>query len=527
MNLRKHSTSVLLVKNDNIGTKKFTRSDLEKAYRKKHKASMTPRKLESLITSTTKSSGGESQLKSLDASVKICARKYNECKASGDRIEEQLKKKKDELLELQREKCKLDQMIAGNNNEAKAIYNLKIEIKKANEDSDKKLHYRLKLNQMHAREMTLSTGMDATINDLSRSLSAAESEKNQCQKMLAELESSLASISYTYDTLARDVGVERSNREQVLASKQLEATNAKKIEAWRSDQEVTRKGFEQEIKNSLQLERDSKLVKIKELEHELKSLSTRSDNRNIGQGSCEDEVLHIKRLTGINSIQDLVEKFTHHKDEIDRLSQEKAAVENRYDSIKSSLKMVSDEYDKLNSIGHEKGDICPVPMRDLRSNLEREKDENKVIKSAAEEMDMIILRLRQGVMGLHKRLFPFKSIFLDDEDNVPSTTLSGTSSDSISEMLKAVDEIISLLVHEIGGIHQATKTQLYSYSTAERESISKLENPNLGDNNCRIQVRQSKRHKNVVELNEDFDENDSDIKTRKAVKLLSKTDDCI
>jgi hypothetical protein len=527
MNLRKHSTALLLDKNDNIGAKKFTRSDLEKAYRKKHKASMTPLKMESLIASTTKTSGGESQLKSLDASVKICARKYNECKASGDRIEGQLKTKKDELSELQREKCKLDQMIVGNNHEAKAIVNLKIEIRKANDDSDKKLHYRLKLNQMHAREMNLSTGMDATINDLSRCLSSAELEKNQCQTMLSELESSLASISYTYDTLVRDVEVERSNREQVLASKQLEATNAKKIEAWRSDQEVIRKGFEQEIQNSLQLERDSKLVRIKELEHELKALSKRSDNRNIGQGSCEDDFLRIKRSTGINSIQDLVEKFTHHIDENDRLLQEKAAAENRYDSIKSSLKMVSDEYDKLNSIGHEKGDFCRVPLRDLRSNIEKEKDKNKVIKSAAEEMDMIILRLRQGVTGLHKRLFPFQSIFLDDEDNVPSTTLSGTSSESISNVLKAVDEIISLLVHEIGGIDQATNTQLYSYSIAQRESISKLENPNLGDNNCRIQVRQSKKQTNAVEPNEDFDDIDNDIKSRKAVKLLSKTDDCI
>lgn len=525
MNLKKHSNALLFIKNDNIGTKNFTRSDLEKACRKRHKLSMTPHKIESLLTSHTKSSGGDSQLKSLDTSVKICTRKYNECKASADRIEEQVKLKRDELSELQRESLKLENMMVGNNNEAKAINILKIELRDANEDSDKRLHYRLKLNHMHARETNLSTAMDATINDLSRCVASAESEKNQCQKMLGELESNLTTLSNTYDTLVRDVGIERSRRKQDLASKQLEATNAEKIEAWRNDQEVTRIDFEQEIHKSLQLERDSKLLRIKELENELGSISKTSDDHSIGQGSCEDDFLHIKRATGINSIHDLLEKFVLHKEEFDRLSQEKIAAENRYHSIKSSQKMLLDEYDKLSSIGNGETELYRVPLRDLLSDLEKEKNDSKLLRVTSEQIGIILLRLRQGTMGLYQRLFPFKSIFLDDEDNISSAILSESSSDNISEMLKTINDISNLIVDEIGGIDQMSKTQLASDSVVRAESISRLENPNLGDNNCRIQAKESK-YSNVVELIEELDENDCDIKSRQAVKLLSKTNNC-
>ena len=521
MNLKNHSNAFLLVKSNNIDTKKFSRSDLEKACRKKHKASVIPYKIDSLMTSAAKSSGGESQLKSLDASVKICARKYNECKSSADRLEEQVKKKQDELSELRREKVALDDMIVGSNNEAKAIENLNIEIRHSKVESDKKLHYRLKLNHMHVREMNLSNAMDARINDLSNSFAKTEYEKNQCQTMLGELESSLTSISQSYDNLEREVELERSKREQDLASKQMEAAHAEKIEAWRNDQEVTRKDFEQEINKSLQLEKDCKLLRIQELERDLSSLSKRSDVHKVGQGSCEDIFLHIKRATGANSIHEVVEKFVLHKDENNRLSKEKTVAEDRLDSIKSSLQKLLVEYDKLKSIGDEEGDLSRVTLRDLRSVLEREKNENKVLKSTSEQIRAIVVRLRQGAIGLYQRLFPYKSIFIDDDEHIPSPTLSEISTDDISEMLTIIHEIIGRMVHEIGGIDQIEKTELTSYPVARRESVIKLENPNLGENNCRIQARKSKTHSNTVELIDELDDNDSDIVSRKAVKLLS------
>ena len=136
--------------------RKFTRRELEEACCKlpqknyRHTEGRNKRLTKSKHEQLVKQGDAdtESQVKTLDSGVKICARKYNECKAHADRLDESLIKRKDELIELEREAAVLQDMILGKNFEAKKISKLTAEIAVTNKNAEEKLTYRLKLNHI-------------------------------------------------------------------------------------------------------------------------------------------------------------------------------------------------------------------------------------------------------------------------------------------------------------------------------------------------------------------------------------------
>lgn len=111
-----------------------TRQDLEKACRRV-KPGLSRKRADKVYTplskaSATSTTGAENQLKSLDAGVKICARKFNEWKAKADKLQKQLNQKQDDLIELKREKNALEQMFEGTNGNQKRFQCLRKKLKR-------------------------------------------------------------------------------------------------------------------------------------------------------------------------------------------------------------------------------------------------------------------------------------------------------------------------------------------------------------------------------------------------------------
>jgi len=475
-------------------SKKFTRKDLENACRKvapSRSDAISKRQRDQIDFSANKVAGAESQLKSLDTGVKVCARKYNECKARTNRLQEQLAKRRDELIELKRERDALDLMVEGNNKEAKKITKLKSVIITANKASEANLHYRLMLNHMHLRQRKNSMVVDAHMSELAATVSSAETEKQRCQKMLGEIESSATVALHEYEQMLPEVEIERAHREQEMTNKQLEVENAETMETWRNKQESNRIDFQQALTGGHEIEKESKMKMIKELEGELKVLSKNSDMKSSGKDSSEEAFMHIKRATGVNSLEEMVEKFTSRQDQSDRLINEKIEAEERLSSAKNRLQASHDQSSQLRSNGSGETELNRSLIADVSAKIEKERSEGKIFKSTNSRLDAVLVGLRQGGMGLYQRLLTFHPTLLDGDapalnNNMPSNAID-TASDTL-EMLKIVQNILWKMLNAVGGIDMVCKSQKSPKLDLRRESISKLQNPNLGENNCRIQV---------------------------------------
>ena len=473
--------------------KKFTRKDLENACRKVAPSRLdasSKRQRGQMDLSVSKAAGAESQLRSLDAGVKLCARKFNECKARADHLGEQLAKKRDEVIELTRERSALDHMVQGNNREAKKITKLKGDIVAANALSDAKMYYRLKLNHLYLRQRKNSIAVDAHMSELASTLDSTESERKRCKKMLGELESNLTASLHDYDQIVKEVQVESAHREIELAKKQMEVENADKMKTWRNNQESNRRDFQQALTGGHEVGKEAKLRMIKDLEEELKVLSKTIDTKSSGKDSSEEAFMHIKRATGINCLKEMVEKFTSRQDESNRLLNEKREAEERLVLSKKRLLATHDQFDQLRSNGSGETELNRSLIEEISKSIEKQRAEGKIFKSTNGRLDAVLVGLRQGGMGLYQRLLPFHPTLLDGDAPTLNNSFTSNAIDTANdtfEMLKVVQEILWKMLDAIGGIDMVSKTQ--KSPNLRRDSMSKLENPNLGENNCRIQAK--------------------------------------
>lgn len=474
-----------------------TRQDLEKACRRV-KPSLSRKLVDKVYTplsktNTASNTGAENQLKSLDAGVKICARKFNEWKAKADKLQKQLNQKQDDLIELKREKNALEQMFEGTNGESKKISMLEKEIEKANATSEAKMHYRLQLNFMHLRQRKNVMLIDTHMAELTSNLQAVENEMIKRTRMLGEIESSYTSAHQSYYQMCIDIGVERARREEEIMSKEMEAQNAEKMEDWRARQESSRKDFQDAIHGGNDTERDLKLLKIKEKEKELRVLRRRTEMKTNCQDSTEDIFFNIKRATGVNSLEEMLEKFSDRHDQQKRLDQEKNEAEERLDVATSKLTKSQKAFNSILSHGSGDTEVARSAIGELNEGIEDERTESKSLNSTKSRLDAVLVGLSQGGMGLYQKLLPFHSSLLGGDApmllrNVLASDAIGSANDTL-EMLKVVQEILSKMLNIVGSIDTVVGAQQCPQKLDEKRD--NLSNPNLGENNCRIQAKVS------------------------------------
>jgi hypothetical protein len=486
------------ISTSSVDSKKFGRKELEEACRK-----LTPRneiaigKKRQRVKQhqgpmVQKDSDAQSQVKSLDVGVKICARKYNECKAQADRLEKELNKKKDERIELEQESRVLEDMIKGNNTEAKKIAKLSDEIAEANLTSESKLRYRHKLHHMHQRQRKNSFTVDAHMSEMALTLSAAEREEIMCKKMLHEIESGMTNALHDLEKSTNEINSEHEDRQQRLNSKKNEVDNAERLEEWRRVQEVNRKNFELALGGAHQVKKENRLEEIKEREHELKVISKATEAKNSGKGSSEEAFMRIKRATGVNSVKEMVDKLTNHQEVRNRLQNEKNEAEDKLNGIKSSLQSSRNQFDEMKANGFGDTELSREIIDGISDNIMKERSEGKVMKSTNERLESVLVALRQGGIGLYHRLLPFHQTLLGGDAptlHESATACAIQAANDTLEMLKIAQQILDKMLVAVGGLGKVKKSRGTMQDSSRKQSLSKFENPNLVDNNCRIRAK--------------------------------------
>jgi hypothetical protein len=392
------------------------------------------------------------QLKLLDVGVKLCARKYNDAKADADRLEEEVKSQSHVLIELIREANALDAMMEGKNEDARKVNGLVTEIEDANKSSDEMLHYRHQLNHVKHRLWDDSESLEGELEELSTALATAAKEQSRCQKMLAELESGLVCASIALDETIRDTTIADEERNQDLAMKQIDAKNAGRMEEW------NRKRLESNLLMHASLgdaTNRSERERLKRTFHErgsqMKDLRKTMAEKAALLLSLEESFVQIEQGTGVNSIEAMVQKMTHHEEERLRLVQEKKDVDEKLKGIKESLMNDMEELSRLKTNGLGTTELSREIVLNIEESIACKKANGKIAKSTHERLESLLVGLRQGVIGLYTRLLPF-----DTDGQAPQLddiiVNSAQAASDTMEMISFNEKILGRMVTEIGGI---------------------------------------------------------------------------
>lgn len=396
-----------------------------------------------------------SQIQPLDVGVKLCAGKYNEAKAQADKLEDEVKARSDELIELQREATALHEMLEGNNADSRRITQLYDDIQEANACSDESLLYRHQLNHMHHRVRKNSVTMDGHIDEMSATLSTLQKERDRSQKMLAEVESGLTFASLELDETIRDTNMAEKERIRELATKQLEASDAARMEEWNRDRVNSNIALHQSHTGTDKFEAERLQRSLKDRAAKLKDLNKSMEAKAVELSELEGSFSHVKQATGVNSLSEMVDKIKHHEENQKQLLKEKKDAEDRLHAAKRSLRSDEEALEKLKTGGFGITELNRDIIDDIKSSILDEKSEGKIIKSTNERLEALLVGLRQGSIGLYNRLLPYHSTLLGEEapalGDIDSINAVQAASDTL-EAINFTEKVLGKMLLDIGGI---------------------------------------------------------------------------
>ena len=439
----------------------------------------------------------------LDTGVKLCARKLNEAKAQADKLDEELVKNLDELKDLARERDALDDMLNGNNDDARRIEKLTKEIEEINETSEQQLYYRVQLNHVKDRLEKNSLVTDGQMSALSDTVDASERELAKCERVLGEVQSTHTKALRDLENAVRDVELERQQRNSELATLRCKAENSERMEKWGLALEGSRPTVEESFGGSKKHDKDKNLPSVRERKAELAQLRSVLDAKTATNSNLEESFKNIKQATGVNSLTEMLEKLTRHQEHRDRLLAEKKDTEDRLNAAKQSLENAHQRFEKAKANGFGDTELNRDVTNELEESIALEKVKGKVALSLNDRMEGVLVGLRQGGMGLYQRLLPFHPSLLEGE--APQLSESSTASAiqaayDTMEMLKVTEHILDKMLDAVGGVERISSDVTTAALSQEGRygSIESLENPNLRESNCRIQTKEDslRTHKN-------------------------------
>lgn len=463
------------------------------------KAATSPGNVATAAAAGTTNINAEGQVRSLDNGVKLCARKYNDCKAEADRLAMELQKRIDEQATLEKEAVALEDMVEGNNPEAQRIASLKDEINRANASADEKLHYRLQLNHMLQRCRKNSVSLDKHLGAMSDTLDAARKEREQCERMLGEVEAGFSDAVRSLESTARTLEIERGERNRTLAEKRSDAKNSSMLEAWRNDRESSRQDLENSLGGNLRQEKEDLKVQMRQRQRDMKLLNKEIGTKVSDAGALEETANKIKQVTGLNGLEEVIEKLQHAKNHHEKLLLERSNAEERLRAARHMLQNVNASNEHNTARGYGDTELNRYLQDELSQSISNEQTQGKVVRSTNVRLEAVLVGLRQGSMGLYQKLLPFHPTLLDCDPPRLSDTTSSSPIQAAYEtldILKMSSLILGKMLDAVGGIDRVIETEASikkngaaasNIATSGNGERAACEN-DIIENNCRIEV---------------------------------------
>ena len=460
----------------------------------------------SKATTTAIDIDAERQVRSLDNGVKLCARKYNDCKAEADTLEMELQKRLDEKASLEKEAAALDDMIAGNNPEAQRIASLTDEINDANAGADEKLHYRLQLNHMLRRCRKNSVSLDKHLGAMTDTLEAARKEQEQCERMLGEVEAGFSDSVRSLESTVRTLEIEKDERNRTLADKRSDAKNSSMLETWRNERETSRQDLENSLGGNLRQEKEVLKEQMRQRQRDIKLLNKEVGTKVSVAGDLEEIATKIKQATGLNDLEEIIEKLRYAKDHHEKMVSERSDAEDRLRAARHMLQDANVSSEDNTTRGYGDTELSRYLQDELSQSINNEQTQGKVVRSTNVRLEAVLVGLRQGSMGLYQKLLPFHPTLLDcDPPELSDTTSSSPIQAAYEtlEILKISSHILGKMLDAVGGIDRVVEMdstligESTGASTGEAESgvcesvtIDEYSNPNsTARENCRVEAK--------------------------------------
>ena len=405
---KKHTKGMLLEPIENQGGAKsskrpmFTKKDLTEAVRRLTPGAGTtdlthgaPYNTTSVEASTRRggSSSSMTPLALMEWGVNFNARKFNELRTSADRKAAALKARLDQLRALKMEQESLEKMLSPDSPDATKIDVLLTAIQAVNDETDRRLHYRRQLEHILRRLQKNQVTFDSHLSNMDEARTAALREHKDMKAMTRTIEAGHTQAVLELAEAQRLVAVEKGERHRAMETRKTEAEQASRMDAWRKKREIARREFASELRGDLSQEEEV-LLQARLTSQKANLATLRSDHEKLQReaNSLESAFVAVRQATGVNSLDEVVEKFLGQQGNRRALLQEKREAEERLANAKRAKEEIENRFSELKASG-----IGSTEMnREIAEQLEREiaATRLKVNASPARDASLLAPKLR-------------------------------------------------------------------------------------------------------------------------------------
>ena len=442
------------------------------------------------------------QLSIVEDGVNNSARKYNELRVVCDRKATELKARLDELDSLKLEHDAMVKMKTRDTHEARRIDKLKVEIEEVETKLARSTHFARQLEHMMQRLARNKIKFDAHMNGMQDTYNSVYKEWEEIRLMRRSLDSGLASATLKYEETAEQVKIKRHERQTLLHQRKQELKNAHRLKLWMKERAVVKMELATELRGDLTEDEEVLLrTQLKEKEEKTKRLQRANEESQRRVSLMEESFQRIKQITGMSSLDDMVDKFSVQRINKKNLEKEVSDVEQRLAEAKKLNMKAEQAFQERKSSGVGESEINRDDTITSEEKINAARYEYKVTKAASERLDAVLVALRQGANGLLQRVQPYVSLVdagvfeLTSGGNMTGNEELHSWTDTM-DSLSTAEQVLSKMIEIIGG-GDPSPTKIGGTGMNEMVAFDDLSEMNemapSMSNNVRIRSRRIKR----------------------------------
>lgn len=397
-------------KSKSIGRKK----ELVQAVRDSNPAATNPAPnifwdVEGNLKTTAIDAGGvKQQLTIVENGVNYSAKRFNDMKVANIRATNDLKAKLDEL-EVQKKAWEdLDAMKKAETEEGRRIDQLNRDTNTVEEDIARKEHYTRQLEYVLQRLRRNQIKFDAHMNGMEETMRAIEKEAREVKLLRRGLDSGLARASHVEEETRARLNLASTERGVLLQNRRNELKNAEMLQGWLEYRDQAKTDLALALRGDLSKDEEALLInQLREKQDKTRNLQRANEESHKLLQQMEDEFMLIKQVTGVSSLEEMLDKVSSQKPNKANLEAEVKEAENKLAVSKKASLELEQQFQELKSSGTGVADISRDITNQLEAEISAARQQFKITHALTERLNAVLVGLQQGGNGLVQRVHPY------------------------------------------------------------------------------------------------------------------------
>lgn len=475
-----------------------------------------------LKTGNVDNSGVMQQLALVEIGVIEAGKKYNDLHMECDRKTQELKQQLDVLDVLKAEYESLSKLKKRETAESQRIVELNAQIDELTPDIAQKTHYLRQLEHILTRLEKNQIRFDAHLNGMEEAHKHVERECWELELLRKSMDASLVRAHFLTQETNDKLEICRKEREIMLAKRRGEMKAAQNIQAWMHKRELLKVDLAMELRGDLTKEERALLqAQLREKEENTRRLQKANEESQKKMTNMEEAFMLLKQITGVSSLDEMVEKFSNQRINKKNLEKDVRDTEMKLAEAKRANQEAEDLFQQVKASETGAEDVNRERLDKKESDILSVKSDLKAVKAHYERLNIVLVALHQGAQGLLQRVNPYRHLV--DSSVFELTQTRSDDDESWAETMDALstaEQCLSKLLELLGNTGDASPTKFALNEEEVDDGSSSPSARNKGDhisppgkNNIRVMSRRFWRGMEsggVVDLDVDTS-NDFDI----------------